>query len=294
MSPPQPFHLPACVKWQPSQRSLGPVTAGLLPALAQSSSGRFPRPLFSSLVAGFPSLSSWQRSASETQNGMSANHRQAQLWQSNRGRRSWKEEWYYTLYLPSLCPGVRTCSRPLDENVFQISSTCYSACQALCFIFPIAFPEINQSNTWSEASGIEKTVLFTDSPWEQDSCETLQKQSTLWARNCSSFKQAIPEEGEENPDDVSLLLLFLLLSCPALTECGSRLLLESAGIGWKSPKRLSAQLSSAQPSFGNGSSLCNKKILIFYFFSFKLLDCLCLECLWESTQLRLKFALQYK
>lgn len=119
-------------------------------------------------------------------------------------------------------------------------------------------------------------------------------QSTLWARNCSSFKQAIPEEGEENPDDVSLLLLFLLLSCPALTECGSRLLLESAGIGWKSPKRLSAQLSSAQPSFGNGSSLCNKKILIFYFFSFKLLDCLCLECLWESTQLRLKFALQYK
>lgn len=59
---------------------------------------------------------------------------------------------------PSPRPGVRTCSHPLDDGVFHISSTFYSACQALCFIFPIAFPEINQSNTWSEASGIEKTV----------------------------------------------------------------------------------------------------------------------------------------
>lgn len=43
------------------------------------------------------------------------------------------------------------------------SSTVYSACQALCFIFLIAFPEINQSNTWSEASGTRKTVHLVGS-----------------------------------------------------------------------------------------------------------------------------------
>lgn len=75
-----------------------------------------------------------------------------------------KRDYYYTVYLPSLRPCVRTSSRPSDDDVFHISSTFYSACQALCFIFPIAFPEINQSNTWSEASGIQQTVHLIDSP----------------------------------------------------------------------------------------------------------------------------------
>lgn len=245
-------------KWQPSQRSLGPLTSGLPPVLALSSSGRSPRPFSSLLVAGFPSLSSWQRSASTEWN---VSQSQAQLWQSNWGQRSWKEEWHYTVHLPSPRPGVRTCSRPVDDGVFHISSTFYSACQALCFIFPIAFPEINQSNTWSEASGIEKTVRPLTVPENRTAARPCLN-SPLCEPGTASFKQAILEEGEENPDDEPLLFHFLLLlSRPALPERGSQLMLQSAGIGWKSLQRLSAQLSSAQ-SFGNGSSLCNKKILI--------------------------------
>lgn len=149
-------------KWQPSQKSLGPLGSGLPPALALSSSGCLPRLLSSLLVAGFSSLSSWQRSASEAQNGMSANHRLG----SDRATEALapRRKSDATESLPSLRPRVKACSLPLDDDVFRISSTFYSACQALCFIFPIALPEINQSNTWSKTSGIEKTVHLIGSP----------------------------------------------------------------------------------------------------------------------------------
>ena len=41
----------------------------------------------------------------------------------------------------------------MDDRVSHISSVFYSALQALCFMFPIAPPEINQSNTCSRPLG---------------------------------------------------------------------------------------------------------------------------------------------
>lgn len=111
-----------------------------------------PSPL--SLLLGFPHFPPGKDQL--PQNGMSANHRLSSDRATEAGAPGRKSGTAQCISLPS--PRVRTCSRPLDDGVFHISSTFYSACQALCFIFPIAFPEINQSNTWSEASGIEKTV----------------------------------------------------------------------------------------------------------------------------------------
>lgn len=72
-------------KWQTSQRGLGPLTSGLLPALALTSSGRFPWLLSSFPVAEFPFLSSWQRSASVWTQEWNASKSQAQPWQSDWG-----------------------------------------------------------------------------------------------------------------------------------------------------------------------------------------------------------------
>lgn len=76
-------------------------------------------------------------------------------WQSNPRPRSRMEEWYLTVYVPLPWPLLTNINSrwTIKSPVFLLLFFFYSALQALCFMFPIAPPEINQSNTCSRSLG---------------------------------------------------------------------------------------------------------------------------------------------
>lgn len=170
----------------------------------------------------------------------------------------------------------------MDDRVSHISSIFYSALQALCFMFPIAPPEINQSNTCSRPLGWWRPSTSLPVP-RITAVRSLSKVNALtWRLRHPSSKPYLKkvERSHENQHLLFLFLLLLLLFPCLAPSCACVSANTGAWIVDKPP----VQLSSAQRSLGNGLTLCNKKT--FFFFNSPLH--FFLKCLWENIQVRLE------
>lgn len=85
----------------------------------------------------------------------------------------------------------------IKSPVFLLLFFFYSALQALCLMFPIASPEINQSNTCSRPLGRWRRPSTLLAVPRTDSCATLVKSQLYDLGTPASFKQAISEEGDK-------------------------------------------------------------------------------------------------
>lgn len=123
-----------------------------------------------------------------------------QQWQNNLRPppRSRSKEWYLAVYFPPPLPPVDKHKFPLDDQVSRIFFYFfYSALQALCFIFPIASPEINQSNTCSRPLGLWRRPSTLLAVPGIHSGAVLVESQFYDPGTPASFKQAISEEGEK-------------------------------------------------------------------------------------------------
>lgn len=97
----------------------------------------------------------------------------------------------------SICPSplapIYKHKFPLDDQVSRVSSSIffYSALQALCFMFPIAPPEINQSKTCSRSLGRWRRPSTLLAVPRMNSCAVLVKRYVLAGLSSSEGKTII-------------------------------------------------------------------------------------------------------
>lgn len=222
ISAPWPFHLPPCLQenvsssWEvwASACGLPPAPPGLL--LSASIAAVV-------LLLGFSSLSSWRRAISKCRNG---------IWTESHGLSSDKATWRHahgrkndTSQYISLSPWplfTNINSRWMIKSPVSLLLFFYSALQALCFMFPIAPPEINQSNTCSRSLGRWRRPSTLSAVPRTNSCAVVVKRYVSAGLSYSEGKTIIVGFfGLFVCFFLSFFLPFLFLPTPQLVFCFS-------------------------------------------------------------------------